>query len=150
MQKIDEKIIKFINEHHVLTIATCNNNKPWCASCFYVYLKDENIFIFTSDIDTRHGKEFIENPFVAGNILLETSIINKIQGLQFEGKIEKPTGDLKKIAEKAYLKRFPYAVIMKTELWVVKPSLLKMTHNLLGFGKKLIWTENEGNKTIKK
>ena len=47
-------------------------------------------------------------------------------------------GDLRKKAKKAYLKSFPYAALMKTTLWILNPRFIKMTHNRLGFGKKLI------------
>ena len=59
---IDDKIKKFFRKHHVLTIATTIGNEPWCANCFYVYLEDENALVFTSDITTRHSKEFIKKP----------------------------------------------------------------------------------------
>jgi len=136
---IDQRIIKFFKKHHVLTIATTVNNEPWCANCFYTYLEDDNLLVFTTDEDTRHGKEFVENPIVAGSVVLETMIIGKIQGIQFQGIIFKPDGaELDKI-KLCYLKRFPVAVLMDTHLWAVKPTYIKMTDNRFGFGKKLIW-----------
>ena len=136
---VDRRIIKFLKKHHVLTIATSNGSEPWCASCFYVYLEKENALVFTSDLKTRHAREFLANPEVAGNIYLETKIIGKIRGVQFRGTISEPEGEMAGIARNAYIKRFPVAMLMDTHLWVVKLSLLKMTDNRLGFGKKLIW-----------
>jgi uncharacterized protein len=135
----DRRIIKFLGKHHVMTIATSNGSEPWCASCFYVYLEKENALVFTSDLKTRHGQEFMKNPEVAGNIYLETRIIGKIRGIQFRGTISEPEGELAEIARRAYIKRFPIAMLMDTHLWVVKLTLIKMTDNRLGFGKKLIW-----------
>ncbi len=139
MNKIDSRIINFIKEHHVLTIATSIKNVPYCANCFYVYLEKENVFIFTSDIDTKHAQDFFKNKNVAGSIVLETKTIGKIQGIQFNGIISKLENEKLKIVRKAYIKRFPYVVLMKTTLWSVNINFLKMTHNKLGFGKKLIW-----------
>jgi uncharacterized protein len=136
---IDEKIIKFFRKHHVLTIATSVNNEPWCASCFYVYLEDENALVFTTDPETRYGKEFLINKVVAGSVVLETPIIGKIRGIQFQGIASEPEGELSEKARKAYLKRFPVAMLMETHLWIVELILIKMTDNRLGFGKKLIW-----------
>jgi uncharacterized protein len=136
---IDSRIIRFLKRHHVLTVATTVNNEPWCANCFYVYLADENLFVFTTDKDTRHGQEFVKNPVVAGAVALETRVIGKIRGVQFQGLVSEPEGDLVERANTAYLKRFPVALLMETHLWVVKPTILKMTDNRLGFGKKLIW-----------
>jgi uncharacterized protein len=137
---IDKRVADFFKKHHVLTIATSTGNEPWCASCFYVYLKEENALVFTSGSDTRHGREFTQNDLVAGAVVLETNIIGKIQGIQFQGNISEPEGELLSKAKRAYLMRFPVAALMDTQLWVVRLTLIKMTDNRLGFGKKLIWT----------
>ena len=136
---VDGRIIKFFRKHHVLTIATTVDNEPWCANCFYVYLEEENALIFTTDSDTRHGKEFIKNPNVAGSVVLETMVIGKIRGIQFQGIVSEPEGELLSKAKWAYLKKFPPAALMDTHLWIVRLTLIKMTDNRLGFGKKLIW-----------
>lgn len=142
---IDEKIIKFINKHHVLTLATSVDNRPWCANCFYVYLENEQSLVFTSDDETQHAQEALINPHVSGSIVLETDIVGKIRGIQFAGEMYKPEEELHKKAKQKYLKRFPYASIMKTNLWVVRLDRIKLTDNRLGFGKKLNWSrDNEG------
>ncbi len=142
MKITSKKIIDFIEEHHILTLATSKNNIPYCANCFYVYLKEENIFVFTSDNETKHIKDVIENNYVAGSVVLETSIVGKIQGIQFQGKMFLPEGGLKKIANKKYMKKYPFAKLMKTQLWVLEPEFIKLTDNRLGFGKKLIWKKD--------
>jgi len=142
---MDEKITGFIKDHHVLTIASSVDNRPWTANCFYVFMEDINCFVFTSDDDTRHGKEFAANNRVAGSVVLETDVIGKIRGLQFEGTVSKPGEQLHKNARRAYLKRFPVAMLMKTELWVVEVSYAKLTDNRLGFGKKLVWQSSGNN-----
>ena len=136
---VDSRIIKFFRKHHVLTIATTMDNEPWCANCFYVYLEEENALVFTTDSDTRHGKEFMKNPKVAGAVVLETIVIGKIQGIQFQGIVSEAEGEIRGKAKSAYLKRFPVAALMNTHLWIVRLTFIKMTDNRLGFGKKLIW-----------
>ena len=136
---IDQRIIKFLKKHHVLTIATSVGNEPWCASCFYSYFEDENLLVLTTDEDTRHGKEFIENNLVAGSVTLETMIVGKIQGIQYQGIIYEPTGSMYDKVKMNYLKRFPVAALMDTKLWAIKLTHIKMTDNRFGFGKKLIW-----------
>ncbi len=135
----EKRIVDFINEHHVLTLATCIENQPWCANCFYVYLEDENCFIFTSDDETRHVKEVVVNAKVAASVVLETDVVGKIQGIQLTGTMLRPEDDLGSKVKMAYLKKFPFAALMKTSLWILKPDFIKMTDNRLGFGKKLIW-----------
>jgi uncharacterized protein YhbP (UPF0306 family) len=135
----DRRIVKFFRKHHVLTIATTVDNEPWCANCFYVYLEEENALVFTTDKTTRHGQEFVKNQLVAGSVVLETMIIGKIRGIQFQGNVSEPEGELASKAKKAYLLRFPPAALMDTHLWIVSLTYIKYTDNRLGFGKKLIW-----------
>jgi uncharacterized protein YhbP (UPF0306 family) len=135
----DGRIVKFFRKHHVLTISTTVDNEPWCANCFYVYLEEENALVFTTDAATRHGQEFLKNPLVAGSVVLETMIIGKIRGIQFQGIASEPEGAIASKAKKAYLLRFPPAILMDTHLWIVKLTYIKLTDNRLGFGKKLIW-----------
>jgi hypothetical protein len=138
----DPRIVKFIKKHHVLTVCTTIDDEPWCAHCFYVYLEEENAFVFTSDRETRHGREFLLNNLVAGSVALETRIVGKIQGVQFQGRVFEIEGERLKRAKKAYLRRFPVAALMDTHLWILDLTYLKFTDNTLGFGKKLIWTVN--------
>ncbi len=143
MTEIDKRIIKFINKHHVLTLATTRKNIPYCANCFYVYFEDENMLVFTSDHETKHAQDALNQSIVGGSIVLETNVIGKIQGVQFQGKMYEPNDDLLKQVKARYLKRFPVAMLMKTNLWVVELSFLKFTDNRLGFSKKLIWGKEE-------
>jgi len=140
---IDRRVIKFFRRHHVLNIATSSGKVPWCASCFYVYLRDENALVFTTDPDTRHGREFKANPLVAGSVVLETKIIGKIRGIQFQGVVSELSGEAGEKARIAYLKRFPPASLMDTHLWIVRLTHIKMTDNRLGFGKKLVWEKEQ-------
>lgn len=142
MNELDKRIVDFIQEHHVLTLATCFEEEPYCSNMFYIYMKEENCFVFTSDRDTRHISDISHNLFVAGSIVLETEMVGRIQGLQFQGMIFEVSEELKKKAKKAYLKRFPYAVLSTTPLWAIEMTFAKFTNNKLGFGKKLIWKKN--------
>lgn len=136
---IDTRIKRFLKKHHVFTLATAVNNEPWCASCFYVFLEEERALVFTTGLQTRHGMELIKNPLVAGTVALETMVPGKIRGIQFQGIVSQPEGDLALRIKNAYIKRFPVAMLMDTNLWLLKLTFIKMTDNRLGFGKKLIW-----------
>jgi uncharacterized protein YhbP (UPF0306 family) len=110
---------------------------------FYALLEKEFCLVFSSDKDTRHIVEVAQNPYVAGSIVLETETIGKIQGLQFCGKMTETSGRLKTVALTAYLKRFPFAVLSGTPVWVIEITYTKFTDNRLGFGKKLVWKKEE-------
>ena len=141
MEPIDPRILKFIDEHHVLSLAISRENQPYCASCYYAYIPKTNRFLFTSDHDTRHIRDVIEgnNYRAAGTIALETRMVGKIRGIQFTGLLEELSGEPLKECRAAYLKAFPFARLIPLHLWSLTPDFIKMTDNRLGFGKKLVW-----------
>lgn len=137
---IDDKIIKFIKRHHVLTLATTSSaGEPYCAACFYAYDAERNLLIFTSSSETRHGSEMCARARVACAITLETRIVGRVQGLQICGTAQH--GDEQ--AKRTYIKRFPYAAAAPLEIWTIEPDFMKLTDNTLGFGKKLIWNREQ-------
>ena len=138
---IDKRIIDFINAHHLLTLATAKENRPYCANCFYVYDKKKNWLIFSSEKRTKHVQDFIVNSNVAASIALETKEVSKIQGVQLLGEILELKEEELKMIKKQYLKTFPYARLMQPKLWAMRLTFIKMTHNKLGFGKKLVWEQ---------
>ena len=135
----DKRIIEFILEHHVMSLACAAHGDLWCANCFYVFLEEEMSFVVTSEEETRHAQLFMENPVVTGSIALETEVIGKIRGLQFRAVVEKCDESLFDKYRLAYLKRFPYAILKVGEIWRLVLTELKYTDNRLGFGKKLKW-----------
>lgn len=164
---LDKKIASFLKKHHVLTLATSKDNIPWVAHCFYAFLEKEMCLVFTTDDSTRHGEEMRDNSSVSVGISWETKIVGQVRGAQISGfarKVEEPAPDMiqgqmsnvqglpssldlrlsTKQAKAAYLKRFPYTVLMKTNLWVIEIESIKYTDNRLGFGKKLIWERGGG------
>ncbi len=137
---LDERIIKFIKRHHVLTLATVNSEgMPYVANCFYAYDKRRNLLIFTSDETTRHGGEMAANGNVAVSIVLETRVVGRVEGVQITGIAERGDNE----AKLCYIKRFPYAAVAPLTLWMVRPTMMKLTDNTLGFGTKLIWRSEE-------
>ena len=143
---IDQRILDFIAEHHVLTVACASKEGDlWCANAFYVFDEQEKGYIITSEEKARHAQLFLENPKVTGSVVLETEEIGKIRGLQFSGTVRRCDGGLFDRCRLKYLKRFPYAVFKGGEVWLITLDRAKYTDNRLGFGKKLFYeraTEN--------
>lgn len=137
--QMDKKISAFIKAQTALTIATSVDSIPYCATCFYAYLEEENLLVFKSDAETRHISDALINNNVAGSILVDKTEIGKIKGIQFNGTFLSPKDALLKDAQKAYYFKYPYAAAMKGDLWVIELTSVKFTDNTLGFGKKLIW-----------
>ena len=143
MEKPDKRIFDFIAEHHVLNLATLRADRPYIAHCFYVFVPEDNFFVFTSDEKTRHAKEMLDNKHVAAGIALETKTVGKIRGLQIEGTVAKAEGDSLSKAKKYYLKAYPYALLHLETMWILRPTFYKLTDNRLGFGKKIIWSADD-------
>ena len=131
-----EKIESFIDEHHVLTLATHDQDEISACSLFYAYDPKSRVFVVASSDDTLHIQQIQKNNKIAGNILLETKEVGKIRGLQFRG-IFRENED--KELSKLYFKNFPYALALQPKLWIIEIDYFKLTDNRLGFGKKIIW-----------
>ncbi len=139
MDKTLLRIDKFLQQHHVMSLATFFEDELSVCSLFYAYSKDINSFVVASDEKTTHIKHIEKNPNIAGNIVLETKTVGKIQGVQFSGEFKKLDNDMLK---KLYFQKFPYAKVLNPQLWYIEVKHFKMTDNRLGFGKKLIYNHN--------
>ena len=131
-----KKIEAFLAEHHLLSLATSQNNIPQSASLFYAYNSDEKTLLVASDTKTEHMQNVLGNNKVSGTVALETDEVGKIRGIQFTAMMQQAN----KEEGQLYFKAFPYAKVMRPQLWVIKLEKVKMTDNRLGFGKKLFWS----------
>lgn len=136
---MDKKISNYIASNKVFTIATCLNNIPYCATCFYVFNDDFKRLIFLSDENTRHLSEALLNKNIAGTITIPVITIAKLQGIQFTGQFIKPNPEEEKQFYDLYYDKFPFAKAKPSAIWGINLEFVKMTDNTLGFGKKLIW-----------
>ncbi len=160
---MDKRISRFLRRHHVLTLSSVSDAGAWTAHVFYAHMPDHDALVFTTDPKTRHGREMLENPLVSGGIVLETKVVGRIRGVQLTGMKEErvKNKEIDKDDEEerlktrhsslvthhssliTYLKRFPYAIAAKLDLWVLELDYVKMTDNRLGFGTKLEWRREE-------
>lgn len=135
-----ERIAAFLGEHHVLTLAVTGGGMPYCAPLFYAYDTKRNLFVFASDADTEHMRLARTQPQAAAAVYLETATVGKIQGLQIRGIVSSSDSESDR---KLYFGAFPYARAMQPALWQLKPTWMKLTDNLIGFGKKRIWQSED-------
>lgn len=133
------KIDAFLQEHHVLSLATSDLKELSVCNLFYVFEREKLSFVVASSDETTHIKNISKNSSIAGAVVLETKIVGKIKGVQFKGEfLALEDGALRK----SYFSRFPYAIAMNPKLWQIKVHYFKMTDNTLGFGKKIIWQDS--------
>lgn len=74
-----------------MSLATCQNNKPWVCEVHFVYDVDLNLY-FRSEPSRRHSQEIASNPRVAGNIVTQHQKGEKPRGVYFEGLAERIIG----------------------------------------------------------
>lgn len=121
-----------------MSLATTYLDDIDSCNLFYAFDRDSVSFVVASSDDTKHIQNILQNNKIAGTVVLETTTVGKIQGVQFKGEFLTLN---KKELEKLYFKKFPYALSMSPELWQIKINYFKMTDNTLGFGKKIIWSD---------
>ena len=136
---IDERISSFLSSQTTLTLAVSTNNSPYCANCFYAFVKDENLLVFKSKPETTHVQVAFKNPYVAGTVTPDVLEKTRVQGIQFTGKIISSDKNIFNKAKNAYYSKFPFALAFSGEIFIIELFTLKYTDNKLGFGKRLEW-----------
>ena len=119
-----------------MSLATTDCHSLGCCGLFYYFDLQSLSFVVASSDETNHIKNIKQSPKVAGNILLETDVITKIQGIQFSAEMSCLEDNRLKLL---YFKRFPYALALNPKLWQIKVESFKMTDNSFGFGKKIVY-----------
>ena len=86
---------------------------------------------------TRHVREMLLNPRVAGAVHLETEEVARIRGVQFTGLVSEaePNDPLLR----SYHEKFPVARSMDSSAWLLAVDSFKMTDNTVSFGHKIVW-----------
>ncbi len=138
-QVFPEKINTFIESEHVMTLSVCEEDITWSCSLFYAWDRDNFRLIFVSESDTKHISLMKTNNKVSGTIHNNEKRVLHICGVQFQGIVKQTDGFYKQTAKSLFLKKFPYARIMKLQFWVVDILYAKMTDNRQQFAQKTLW-----------
>lgn len=137
--KPDQLIADFLKAQTVFTLATCEDDQPHCSTCFYAYSEQYNMIVFKSSEKTEHIRQVLLNNLVGGSVLPDKLQTGKIKGVQFKGKMFEPESQCLSDLKKTYYAKYPFALAMGGEVWVIQLSWIKFTDNTLGFGKKIKW-----------
>ena len=54
MSALDPRFTAFLEEHHVLTLATVADDQPQCSTLFYAFDEERILFVVASDPSTEH------------------------------------------------------------------------------------------------
>ncbi|MGX2970471.1 hypothetical protein [Ursidibacter sp. B-7004-1] len=140
MQKIPPLVTEFIQQQHIVSLASQHLGEIWCANCFYVFDEELVRLIILTNKTTQHGKLMLANPQIAGTISRHTENIREIEGIQFRAKAQLLDDKLEKQqAILAYTAKFPVAKLMKSDVWEIRLDFIKHTTNKLMFAQKTIW-----------
>lgn len=142
---LHKNISEFINNHNIFTLATIGKEDPHCAICFYEYSENIKSIMFKSSKDTEHILNAVKNNHVGGTILSSETDVAKLKGLQFKGFIHEYNHEYYNELRKKYYIRFPFALIIPGDLWIIELTKIKFTDNSLGFARKINWEKTTQN-----
>ena len=81
---VEETIRQYLPDVVHMSLGTCSGTRPWVCEVHYAY--DENLnFYFRSKKQRRHSLEIEKNKYVAGNIVAQHVVGEKVRGVYFEG-----------------------------------------------------------------
>ena len=88
---IEKTVRDYLPQVIHLSLATCAADKPWVCEVHYTYDDELNLY-FRSKPQRRHSIEIETNPHVAGNMVTQHFLNQKVRGVYFEGTAECLTG----------------------------------------------------------
>lgn len=133
---MDERIVKFLKKMHLASVCTIDDDgQPYAFSAFYAFDEISFSLLLASSNESSHIKFLKNSKLVAGTVALDTKIVGKIEGVQFQGTMSEASESEREI----YFKRFFYAKAMDPKIWSISLEKVKFTSNTLGFGKKIKW-----------
>lgn len=137
---MNKDIIQFIRKQKTATVCTVDEQgNPYCFSCFYVFVEKEGILIYKTHADSHHVPMMQIKKEVAGSILPGKADPVIVRGIQFEGVVIDPSDPLAAHASRDYHLRYPFALAMGGDIWVIRLHHIKMTDSSKGFGTKIEW-----------
>jgi hypothetical protein len=149
-----EDAFRYLQEHHVLTLATVWEGRPHAAALFYVADEAGRLY-FLSNPASRHAQALAQNTRVAVTIQGEQVNWRTIRGLQIEG-IAEPVveAEEREGALRRYLARFPElqdltdcavrTALAEATVYCITPRWVRWIDNTKGFGHKEEWRPGRG------
>jgi len=139
MQAFPVPMIEFIENNHVLSLATLDAEGLWSANCFYAFDAPAARLIILSSCDTRHGAAMLGAGLISGTISGQPKHLRDIRGIQFSALATRLEDLARYEALGVYTRRHPLAKLKTTDIWSLELQQLKFTDNHLLFGHKTHW-----------
>ena len=100
-----EPILRMLEAHNTISLATCDREKPWAASLFFASDSQLNLY-FVSDYRTRHARDIEACADVVATINADCKLWAEVKGLQIEGRATRLTGVERLKGLGVYLSKF--------------------------------------------
>jgi uncharacterized protein YhbP (UPF0306 family) len=145
--EVAERIIRFLDANHVMSLATTGSLGPHAASLFYA--RDGFGVVWVSDSNSRHSRELEADARVSATIAPDTSDYALIRGVQIHGaahRIVDPDERRRLLALLA--QRYSFlarpkdapakmaAALESAAVYRLEPARVVFVDNSLGFGHK--------------
>ncbi len=145
----DERLVAFLRQHRVLTLAVVEpQGTPYAAALFYALDHPPLRLYVLTGAHTRHGRALRHSARVAGTVQRDRQEWRSIQGVQFTGTCRPLEGEERDRAWRVYTARFTFLrrpppalarALLRVELWSIEPDWVRLIDNRLGFGHKEEW-----------
>ena len=136
--EIQKEIEDFLITNKVATICYVKNGLPYCFNCLYAILPGAKNIVFKSSMSSMHGQEMRDETPVAGTIYFASQGSLDNAGIQFNGAV---TGDhqICAIAKRTYYKRFPMALVIPGQLFIINFNSIKFSQTKNIIQNKVKW-----------
>lgn len=140
------KVLGYLRDHRVATLATSADGDPWAAAVFYV--NDGFKLYFLSSPTSRHSLNLAQDPRVAATIQEDYADWPEIKGVQLEGVASEIHGTEEQLARALYAEKFPVVGMLgqapaaivkamaKVRWYHLVPQRLFFIDNAAGFGRR--------------
>lgn len=139
-----DTVLRYLREHHVMTIATYGPAGPWAAAVFYA---NEGFALwFLSSPSSRHCTNMSKQPRVSATIQRDYADWPEIRGIQLEGTAGEVCGEERERARGLYAAKYPAVgdlahapaalveAMAKVRWYKIVPDRLYLIDNSVGFG----------------
>ena len=151
--ELHTKLLAYLDQHHVATLATQGPDGPWASAVFYV--NDGLILYFLSAPTARHSRNLEADPRVAATVQEDYSAWRQIKGVQLEGRVSRLDAVESLRAAACYARKFAFtdalqapsaiAAAMKKIAWYrLESACLYLIDNSIGLGHRERFDVEEG------
>lgn len=117
-------VAAYLDEQHVMTLATSGGDGPWAAAVFFVRLDDD--LVFMSSARSRHGRDLAADPRCAAAVQANERDWARIKGVQMQGKVSTIEGAERARALLHYAAKFPLVASPATAPAAIAAAMAKV------------------------